>query len=154
MSKNNFEFLYKIFSAFSFFSIYLLVFNSSVYISPSYLYFVTWLVLFYCIWSGNPELPLSALGNWCGIIISSFTVIWTYMASIVFQCCFSVRYDLTRIFTLLVGDFRYIASGWTKWTSLSWIIKMKVIFWDRLEILAKLIFIFFQIKGTSDVASN
>ena len=27
-------------------------------------------------------------------------------------------------------------------------------FWDRLEILAKLIFIFFDIKGPSDVASN
>ena len=70
----------------------------------------------------------------------------------------SVRYDFTRIYTLLVSDFLYKASGWTKWRLLSWIKKMKISFEIvYLETLVKglqLFFIFFQVEGPSGVASN
>ena len=118
LSKSNFEFLYKIFSSFSFF--YLFWFSILVFIFiyhaalHRYILSPAWI-------RQNPELPLlawipgpiifaSGIGS---DIVKSF--VFTAAIVIVFTKSFlSIRYDFTQIYTLFVGDFVNKASGWKK----------------------------------------
>ena len=123
MSKSNFEFQYKIFSVFSFFYIYLLVFNSSVYI------YLPCKDVFCHLSDFFKSSKIAKTRNYPYPLPESDPILEfsSHVSHFVFNVVF-VRYDFTRIYTLFVGDFLYKASGWTKWTSLSWIIMMKISF--------------------------
>ena len=118
--------VYKIFSAVSFFYIYLLVFSSSVYIYLPCIDEFCHLSEFFLSWSPKPGITLIRIRN--GIQYCKFRFHGSHFN--VFAMSFlSIRYDLLE-FTHYLGDLLYEASGWTKWTSLSLIIMIiMIIIW-------------------------
>ena len=93
-------------SVFSFFYIYLLVFNSSVYI------YLTCKDVFFHLSDFFKSSKIAKTRNYPYPLPESDSILEfsSHVSHFVFNVVF-VRYDFTRIYTLFVSDFLYKASG-------------------------------------------